>query len=104
MKKTILLSAGDNVMMGYLEKKLGKSIIIANLEEGMEEKIKKAKELKIKAVESEVAIEKTEEPIIDKGNQDYLRTANAISLTKKQAKARAGNKRARKARKINRKS
>lgn len=68
----------------------------------MEPKIKTAKELKIKAVEQE-------QQVLDSANNDPKQTWGAIGKTvrsipktTKQLKARAANKRAKKARKVNR--
>lgn len=80
----------------------------------MEPKIKKTKELVIKAKESEEAISKTiddenaEEMTFEERRQAniasmYGLTDRVIPKTPKQVKARAANKRAKKARKINRK-
>lgn len=68
----------------------------------MEPKIKTAKELKIKAVEQ---TEQIEESVINDPEQSFIHryTSNTIKKTENQKKARAASKRAKKARKINRK-
>lgn len=69
----------------------------------MEPKIKTAKELKIKAVEQAEQIDSAESND-DRGLSKARKvTIRSIPMDNKQKKARAANKRAKKARKINRK-